>query len=181
MTSLAVAEARAWVDRHEFGDPWVVILGVGPGNGEHILEFRRRFLETRITVLEIDLARAREFSARENSDALGIEMRVVSAGSFATESLCLEIFEGFPPILCFQPGFDREREGFERLFRLLTGRSREGLECFLRTMGADPSIAEVLEGGRRLLTIKDLGLVVDADKMGHPTASAVRILRELLV
>lgn len=173
------AEATAWADRHDFGDPWVVILGVGPAEGAHLLEFRRRHPETRLTVLEIEESRAR--AASEELRSAGIELQVVDPASFATKPLCLDIFECFPPVLCFQPGFDRERAAFERLFRLLTGRSREGLEAFLRIMGADPAVAEVLEDGRRLLTIKDLGLVVDADKMGHPAASAVRILRELLL
>lgn len=174
-------DATAWADRHDFRDSWVVILGLGGSGGEHVLEFRDRHPGARVTVLEMNASFVETFLARSDVSFEGIEVHIPDLETFVSNPLCLEIFEVLPPILCFQPGFDAHREQFDRLFRLLTGRSREGLEMFLRLMGSNCQVGEVCNDGQRLLTMKDLGFVVDADKMGHPGASAVRILRELLL
>lgn len=175
-------EAATWADRHDFGDTWVVILGLGEGGtGEHVLEFCARNPGTQITVLEMNPQLVTAFLSRTDMDFTGIEVRVPQLETFASDPLCLRVFEELPPVLCFEPGFQSHRSEFERLFRLLTGRSREGLEMFLKLMGSTCEVGEVCTDGKRLLTMKDLGFVVDADKMGHPGASAVRILRELLL
>lgn len=171
-------QASAWLDQHSFSDPWVVILGLGAGY--HVEAFGARFPESRVTVLDVNEAVVNASQGRRFPSGL-IECHHIMDEQFAGTDLCRRIFEEMPPILCFQPAFGEDQQKFDRIFRLLTGRSREGLETFFSVMGVDVKLSEEIAGGRHLLTMKDLGFVIDQGGLGLPSVSAVRVLRELLV
>lgn len=171
-------EAVKWVNHHSFRARHVVILGLGAGL--HIIEWMKAHPQAMVTVIDTHAALVAPFLSRPDVDRQRLEVLTIdSFEGLLSHEVMEEIALEMPPVLAFQPAWGLRKELFQKFFGLLTARSAEGLRYFLARFGFHGAI-EVSED-QRLLTIKDLGLVVDSTFAGDPRAPLIRMLRELVV
>ena len=173
-------EAALWVKHQDLSAPIAVIIGLGAGH--HVRAWLEANADSHAIVIDSRAALIQPF-ASANADLEGrYDVLVIdSVGGLMKHEILAFVAETLPPILSFRPAFGAQADLFETFFATLTGRNRQGLRYFLDSFGfKDTKIIDVAEDGR-LLTIKDLGVVVDAAHEGHPKASAVKVLKELVV
>lgn len=173
------AEAASWVTHQDFAAPIAVILGLGAGH--HVRAWLEKNPDAHVAIIETRPALVRPFEAA-NPDLEGRYdiLMIDSMDGLLGHEILHFVAETLPPVLCFRPSFGAQTEIFEAFFATLTGRNGLGLKFFLEKFGFDSDALET-SGDGRLFTIKDLGVVIDSTIEGHPAASAVRVLRELVV
>ncbi|MBX2988611.1 MAG: hypothetical protein KF802_12005 [Bdellovibrionaceae bacterium] len=171
---------RDWVRRQNVSSPDVVILGLGAGH--HVKAWLDLHPQARVVVIDTKSYQHDFFRMAYPEIQDRVEIHAIGCLDELREHAVMnKMIRDLPSVLLFEPAVGAHREIFDEYFRLLTGRSREGLEFFLRHLGFEiRQPIEVCDAGR-LLTIKDLGLVIDTQHAGHPRAAVVRVLRELLV
>lgn len=173
-------EAQLWTEKHDLSAPKVVILGLGAGH--HVRAWLAANPDSHALVIDPRPGLITPFFAsnrdlRDRVDVLTIE----SLDGLMNHEILRTVAEDLPPVLAFRPCFGGQSELFESLFATLTGRNVWGLRYFLRFCGLDDVDALEFSEDGRLLTIRDLGLVIDSSHAGHPKAPVVRVLRELIV
>lgn len=169
-----------WLQRHQIAAPHVVILGLGAGH--HVNVWLEANPQSTVTVIETK-SFAHDIFQTAYPD-IQDRVKIVVVGSMQElrdHAVTAQVVNELCPVLMFQPAMGAWRALYEEYFRFLTGRSREGMEFFLDKLGFTLRQGIEMNDGGRLLTIKDLGLVVDTQHMGHPRAAVVRVLRELVL
>lgn len=170
-------EADQWVGKQNLSAPVAVIVGLGAGF--HVAAWLNANPASRAIVIDPRPSLVRPFLNANAALADRIEIHVIdSVEGLIDHDVMSEIADGLPPVLLFRPAFGAQGALFEKFFATLTGRNRAGLSYFMGRFGM-PADAEISEDGR-LLTIRDLGLVVDSAPDHMPHANAVRVLRELV-
>lgn len=173
-------EARRWVERQNLSAPISIIVGLGAGH--HVRAWLEANPDAHVIVVDSHPELIKPF-IKANPDLQGrYDILIIDSldGLLAHEILGF-VAESLPPVMAFRPAFGARQDLFDSFFATLTGRNHQGLRYFLDSFGfKDDKVLEVSDDGR-LLTIKDLGLIIDAAHEGNPKASAVRVLRELVV
>lgn len=166
-----------WVEQQNFEAAHVVIVGLGEGH--HVRAWLEANPQSRVTVIDSRPGFEAQFRGLNGDLFSRVNIVIAEDGAaLLSHAFMAEMIHELPPVLCFEPGFGSAGETLREFFRLLTGRNREGLEFYLRRFGFSAHVEE--SRSDRLLTIKDLGLVIDSANEGHPLAPAVRVLRELI-
>lgn len=174
-----VEEAKAWVQKQDLAAPFGIILGLGAGH--HVAEWLALSEQSHAIVIDprpglLSSFRASFPDIQDRCDVLTID----SLDGLMKHEVLSFVAEALPPVLVFQPAFGTQGDLFQSMFATLTGRNVWGLRYFLQTYGFDSAVELEASAQGRLLTIRDLGLIVDVSKEGHPRASAVRVLKELI-
>ncbi len=178
-TTAAFQEAQDWVQNHNFRDSHVIILGLGAGF--HLKEWFQEHPLSHVTVIETREGLTSVFFGLYPELKDKVQVLVIDdLQSLERHELIDSIVEEMSPILCFRPSWGERKDLFEKIFSFLTARSPEGLTCFLQKLGESNFQVSSLQQNR-LLTIKDLGLIVEAGFQNEKRAHVVRILKELLV
>jgi hypothetical protein len=173
-------EAIQWARRHAIPTGHAVILGLGAGY--HVKAWLDANPNSRVTVIDFRSSLVRPFRAAFPEITARVEVIIVDSveGLFHHEIL-QTVAQDLLPTLSFRPAMGEQKELFEECFRTLTGRNLRGLRFFMNIFGFDTKTEIELQESGGLLTIKDLGFVIDSNHEGHPRAPAVRLLRELIV
>jgi len=170
-------EAALWVGKQDLAAATAVIVGLGAGF--HVVEWLKVNTSSRAIVIEPRPALVRPFLNANADIADRVDIHVIdSVEGLIDHEVMSEVADGLPPVLLFRPAFGSRGDLLEKFFATLTGRNRAGLAYFMRRFGM-PADAEIADDGR-LLTIRDLGFVVDSAPEKTPYANAVRVLRELV-
>lgn len=173
-------EAEGWAANHTTNEDHVFVVGLGAGF--HIEALLARCPNLKITVIDNRVSLGNVFEAREIAGRDRLELVFIESieGLYQHEIMQVAAAQA-PQVFVFKPCFGQQEKFLTELFRDLTGRSLRSLQFLLPRLGFGGEWqAKVTEDGR-LLNIRDLGLVIDTFHDGHPKASAVRILRELIV
>lgn len=173
-------EAAEWAARHDFREETVFIIGLGAGH--HVRAWLEAHPGSRAVVIDSRPALLKPFRVAHRDLADRCEIHLIdSASGLLSHEIMETAVRTLAPVLMFAPAAGAQERLFEAFFATLTGRNAEGLRYFLRNFGfeGEPTLETV--GENRLLTVKDLGLMIDTAHEGHPQASAVRVLRELLI
>lgn len=173
-------EAQQWVRNQGLMAPKVIILGLGAG--VHVRQWIEANPECQVTVIDPRPALLQTFLAANEDIKEQIEILIIdSQVGLLQHEIMGRVAQEVPPVLLFKPAVGLWSDFFETAFATLTGRNIEGLKFFLQNYGFASDVTSESMANRRLLTIRDLGMVVDANHEGHPAASAVRVLRELVL
>lgn len=173
-------EAGQWVAHQNFSASVAIIIGLGAGH--HVRAWLEANPDSHAVVIDSRAALIRPFAAANpDLDGRYDVLTITSLDELLKHEILAFVAESLPPVMCFRPAFGGQGDIFDAFFATLTGRNGQGLKYFLDSFGFDAdAVLEVSDDGR-LFTVKDLGVVIDSTAEGHPTASAVRVLRELLV
>lgn len=173
-------EALNWVLQSKIMDRRVIVIGLG--NGYHVYELIKSGKADQVIVVDsrpqlISIFRA-QFPEIESQVEIQIFDQVTT---ILHDSFMDMVAEEALSVLSFRPSWGSQQDLFEEFFKVLTGRSVAGLNFFLKKFGFTQGVEEHVHVQGRLLSIKDLSLIVDTANEGHPQASVVRVLRELIV
>lgn len=173
-------EAESWAKNHQTDEHQVFVVGLG--GGFHIEALLRRCPRLRVTVIDNRPGLKNIFEAREIEGRERVELVFIDSieGLYQHEVMQVAAAQG-PQVFVFKPCFGSQAAFLGEVFRDLTGRSLRALLFLLPRMGFAGDLQGRLTEEGRLLNIRDLGVVIDTFHEGHPKASAVRILRELIV
>lgn len=173
-------EAADWADRHEMSADSVVIVGLG--SGHHVRAWLEAHPDSRAIVIDSRPSLIRPFRKANPELKARCEIVIVeSPEALVAHEVMRTVAESLCPVFLFAPAAGAREKMFHEFFAMLTGRNPRGLRFFLERFGFDGEMTVESVGEGRLLTIKDLGLMIDTTHEGHPQASAVRVLRELLI
>lgn len=173
-------EAAEWTEKHKIAGDLAVIVGLGAGH--HVRTWLAAHPGSRVIVVESRPALVNLFRTANTDLRDRVELVIVESVEGLLKHEIMETAAAtLAPVLLFAPCAGEQEKLFNEFFATLSGRNPAGLNFYLRSFGfeGDAVLENVGEG--RLLTIKDLGLVIDTAHEGHPQASAVRVLRELLL
>lgn len=177
--SAALQEASDWVSKHHFSENHVVILGLGAGF--HLEQWLLQHPGARATVIETREGLSSPFLKTHPELRSRFEVLVLeSLEALSRHEIIDEIAAEQPPVLCFRPSWGDRQTLFEKFFAFLTARSPEGLQCFLEKFGEKGLQIEALPQ-HRLLSVRDLGLLVETGFQNEKRSQVVRVLKELLV
>lgn len=172
--------ALQWVEAQAMRAPHIVVLGLA--DGEHIREWLADNENSRVTVIETDLLKMTAIRHQSPSWLAKADLvHINSADALMIHPLMKFMAEKMAPVLCYQPGYGEAKALYDEYFRILTGRNLRGLNYFMDYLGFKGERSIEVSLGGRLITIKELGLIIDTHHSGHQRATAVRVLRELVI
>lgn len=178
-TSHSQKQAEHWLSLIPLNIRRIVVVGIGSGFHVKALVASGRFDQ-------IDVVDCRPALVGGLAQRLGLSKSDFHAHLYEEEEALLasDLFEYViqeqVPVYFFADSFAQHKDELFRFVQILTGRSKKSLDKVFATLGLDIEIEERSGDLGNWLSIKDLGVIVDTQNVGHPSASAIRILRELV-
>lgn len=175
-----VEQAYEWAQALKIKESEVIVLGLGAGfHVEEILKLphvkKVHILDSRV---QLKFAFEEQFKHLLNKVSITI---LESPQALLEHELFYLAAKNALSTLCFQPSWGDQADLFEHFYLNLTGRTRNALEKILKFYGHSLEISEVIQDTNKVLSIKDLSLVVDMNPSLYPQFSAVKVLRELVI
>lgn len=170
--------SEQWVRAHAIRAPHIVVLGLG--DGDHLREWLAENESSRITVIETEAVKIAQCENQTWASSVDF-LHIVTSDALMEHPVMKLMAEKMPPVLCFQPGYGSSKALYDEYFKILTGRNLRGLNYFLDYLGFNGERSIEVSLGGRLITIKELGLMIDTHHSGHQRATAIRVLRELVI
>lgn len=174
------AEAASWARNHALTNEKMIVIGLG--SGFHIEALLQKDPSLRVVVIDTRAELVPAFRKRFAAIESRVEILIFgSTDEMLNHELMGWVVRDLPIVAAFTPAFGAQNELLNVFFATLTGRNRLGLSFFLKHLDIveDDEAAGIEESGS-LLTAKNIGLMVDTAKPGHPLMTAVKVLKELV-
>ena len=173
------SQAQIWVEKIPLNIKRIAIVGMG--SGFHIEAAVKSGRFDSIDAIDCRAPLVGGFFRRFKLDREILSVHQIETEEALIESeLFQKVISEKIPVYYFSECFANHDKQLFRFVQILTGRSKKSLEKVLASLGMKLEIEEKIDQSQHWLSIKDLGVVVDAKNIGHPSATAIRILRELV-